>query len=126
MTKYSHHTYKLIVQFGNSYHRWTLIGQHFGLDFHISIPNKKVSYLPTAGLEIHSYTGEGAPSHVDCPLTGGRCWHDGTSHYATETLWPMIQIYLKDGDHLKIFNLLESEADSRDNHQAQRRADETL
>lgn len=115
MTKYSHHTYKLIIRHGFIYHRWTIIGQHFGLDFHISMP-QALSGPPSAGLEIHSYTGEGAPSQIDCSLTGGRCWHDGTSCYAMETLWPRIQVYLERGNHLKIFDILESEADSRDNH----------
>lgn len=64
------------------------------------------------GLELHSIypKGDDAPDHIDCPLTGGRCWHDGTSLYASETLWPHIQPYLRDGDHETIFKILEREA----------------
>ena len=45
----------------------------------------------------------------DCPLTGGQCWHDGTSMYARETVWPRAEIYLRNGDHDGIFRMLERE-----------------
>src|SRR3546814_5446238 len=50
---------------------------------------------------------------INCWLIGGRCWHDGTSLYATDTLWPMIEAMLRTGDHETIFRVLEQEADTR-------------
>jgi len=41
------------------------------------------------------------------------CWHDGTSLYATEHLWPIIEAYLRSGEHERIFLFLEHEADDR-------------
>jgi hypothetical protein len=40
----------------------------------------------TYGIERHAATGQGTPSHTDCQVTGGNCWHDGTSLYAEERL----------------------------------------
>ena len=54
-----------------------------------------------------------APNHLNCPVTGGRCWHDGTSIYASERVWPIVQSFLKSGEHDKIFLFLEREADCR-------------
>jgi hypothetical protein len=35
------------------------------------------------GIEMHStkqlYGWDEGPSHEDCTITGGKCWHDGTS-----------------------------------------------
>ena len=54
-----------------------------------------------------------APSHLSCWLLKGNCWHDGTSLYAIETLWPMIKPLLAASDHEQIFRTLETEADER-------------
>ena len=51
------------------------------------------------------------PSQVPCWLLKVPCWHDGTSLYATDTLWPMVEGYLRGGEHEQIFRLLEWEAD---------------
>lgn len=74
----------------------------------------------SCGLEIHyaaghvpEYLDGNAPTNTDCWLIGGRCWHDGTSLYATESLWPMIESWLRIGDHEAIFRCLEREADER-------------
>ena len=70
---------------------------------------------PSCGLEFHHSfdptKGQEAAHHVNCPVTGGQCWHDGTSLYASEHLWPLIKMYLQDGKHQQIFNILEREYD---------------
>jgi hypothetical protein len=103
--KYAGHLYKWSKPFNHVNHHWELRSVHGAVHFHVSGDH--------AGLEMHSIYphGDDAPHHVNCPLTGGRCWHDGTSLYATETLWPMIQPYLKSGEHEKIFSILETEAE---------------
>ena len=107
--KYNGHRYEWSKDFGHVHHRWEMKSQHGAVHFHITMVE---GYERTAGLELHSVypRGEDAPDHVNCPLTGGRCWHDGTSLYATESLWPMIEPYLKRGEHEPIFKILENEA----------------
>lgn len=99
------------MSFGYHRHNWELIGSNGGISFHVNVCDDKNSHEPTAGLEFHHLTGTGAPDHVDCKLTGGRCWHDGTSLYASESLWPAIKSYLSTGNHKEIFRILESEYD---------------
>jgi hypothetical protein len=107
--KYTGHLYKWEKSFGHVRHHWELRSKHGGVHFHVS---EVEGYSTTAGLEFHSIypRGDDAPSHVNCPITGGRCWHDGTSLYATETLWPMIKHDLATGNHDAIFKLLEHES----------------
>jgi threonine dehydratase len=104
---FKHHKYTLVRPFDSTHHNWELVCARGAVHFHASIFKGDVS----AGLEFHHLTGDGAPDHVHCPLTGGRCWHDGTSLYASETLWPMIEPALSVGDHDAIFRLLEGEAE---------------
>lgn len=110
--KFNGQRYIYSKPFSHAQHRWEIIGPNGGVHFHASIdPTDK--YAPSCGLEFHyceppSYMKDSAPSHVDCKLTGGRCWHDGTSMYATE-LWKRISLYLKCGDHESVFRILENE-----------------
>ena len=110
--KYLGHRYEYTNGFGYPRHHWELRSAHGAIHFHISIVN---THPPSAGLEFHSIypRGDDAPDHVNCPLTGGRCWHDGTSLYATDTLWPIIKVYLSKGDHESVFRILEHELDER-------------
>lgn len=101
--------------FGSANHEWSVIGPCAAVHFHVSV---NAQYGDTAGLEIHYFESPGymkdrAPSHVDCRFTGGRCWHDGTSLYAMETLWPMIRSMLAEGDHDTVFRVLEREYETR-------------
>lgn len=107
--KFNGHRYEYTSNFGYPHHRWELRSAHGAVHFHVTlVPN----HTTTAGLELHRIypLGDDAPDHVNCPLTGGRCWHDGTSLYATETLWPVIEPLLREGRHEDIFRLLEHEA----------------
>ena len=108
--KYAHHKYTFDPAFGSDRHNWQLVGEKGGLNFHVSILENK-QYGPSAGLEFHSFAGKGSPSHTPCWLLGGPCWHDGTSSYAMDTLWPVIEPMLAAGEHRTIFRVLESEAD---------------
>lgn len=96
-------------------HEWSLVGPTMAISFHVSVHD---GHDDTAGLELHyfappDYMRDSAPSHIDCPYTGGRCWHDGTSLYATETLWPRFKGLLENGDHEQIFRALEREVTNR-------------
>lgn len=108
-TKFRDHCYTWRKPYGTVHHQWSFTAATMAVSFHVSIFGDA---SPTCGLEFHRFQcpdGESAPSHTDCPIAGGRCWHDGTSLYATERLWPMIQPLLKDGDHEAVFRILEGE-----------------
>jgi hypothetical protein len=109
--KFNHHKYTYSRPFSSASHVWELVGPNGAIHFHVSIMPDSTKYSPTAGLEFHHTSGDGktAPSQLNCNLTGGACWHDGTSLYATESLWPQVQQYLRTGDHESVFRLLEWE-----------------
>ena len=72
--------------------RYCVVGPDMGIDFHFS--NTDPVWGPSAGLEMHyitrpSYLKDQEPFSENCWLTGGRCWGDGTSLYATEWLYPL-------------------------------------
>lgn len=108
MSRFRHHKYTWSKPFGTVRHCWELVGPDGAIHFAVNMSEEKYGG-PTAGLEFHHLSGDGAPHHLDCKLTGGRCWHDGTSLYANETLWPEIGPMLRFGDHDGIFALLEHE-----------------
>jgi hypothetical protein len=112
MSRYKHHKYTWQKRFGSVRHQWQLIGPDGGIHFHASLDDK---YPPSCGLEIHylKKQGDDAPSQVPCWLLHAPCWHDGTSLYANDHLWPMIEGYLRGAEHDQIFRILEREADSR-------------
>ncbi len=117
--KQNGHKYTLVHSFGYARHSWEVVCALGGVHFHISISDDADSkYEPTAGLEYHhsllyqarAKIFDSPPDHIDCKITGGACWHDGTSLYATESLWPTIKSYLETGDHKRIFEILDGEA----------------
>lgn len=118
MARFAGHKYTFTVTSWNAdHHRWELRGPEGGVHFHATI-SKTSEHPPACGLEIHRcapapYQQGQAPHHIDCPVTGGRCWHDGTSLYASETLWPMFEGWLHLGDHAAVFSALEREYDNR-------------
>jgi hypothetical protein len=114
--KFTNHKYTWQRPFTSTRHNWEVVGPKGAVHFHASI-NDDDKYDPICGMEFHyceppEYMKNHAPSHVDCKLTGGRCWHDGTSLYASQ-LWPRIEAHLKSGAHKIIFGILESEYDAR-------------
>ncbi len=119
MSEYRHHKYTWSMPFGNVHHEWTLIGPLGGLQFHVTILDPPPQFGgASAGLEIHHreppehMRGE-APSQLGCKLTGGWCWHEGTSLYAQDSLWPVVEGLLRAGNHEGIFRFLEAEATRR-------------
>lgn len=114
MPRFMGHKYQWTHPFTSTRHHWEVRSQHGGVHFHVQIMDDRSSFPdPSCGLELHSVTpfDDSAPHHLDCPVTGGRCWHEGTSLYASEHLWPMVKLYLEDGDHQAVFRMLESEHD---------------
>ena len=118
MSRFAGHKYTFTPSEWNSdQHAWEFRGPEGGIHFRATI-SKTSEHPPVCGLEIHRcapapYQQGQAPHHIDCPVTGGRCWHDGTSLYASETLWPMFEGWLRLGDHASIFRSLEMEYDNR-------------
>jgi hypothetical protein len=111
--KYRHHKYVWSKPYGSVNHDWSFVGPLGAINFHVSITE---GYSPSCGLEFHhtplaQYRPDDAPDHINCPLTGGPCWHDGTSLYASETVWPAVKASLANGNHGAIFTYLEGEAD---------------
>jgi hypothetical protein len=113
--RYAHHKYTWEKPFGSVRHTWELVSERGGIHFHATINDK---YGSSCGLEIHyrnppDYLCGHAPSQLNCWLLKCMCWHDGTTLYAEETLWPIFSAMLKKGDHESIFRFLEQEADQR-------------
>ena len=114
MRKFRHHKYTWVRPFDTTCHRWELVGPRGALHLSVQIYEKGADREPACGLEFHyweppEHAKDSAPDHVHCALTGGRCWHDGTSLYARETIWPMIEYLVRIGDHATIFCILERE-----------------
>lgn len=121
MRRFSHHKYGWSKPFGSPRHQWSFLGPVGGVHFTASY--FKDGEPPACGLEFHHTRAAGlypdeAPHHTKCWLTGEPCWHDGTSLYASETLWPMIEPILRSGDHETIFRFLEQEYDRRFSREA--------
>jgi hypothetical protein len=115
MSRFRHHKYTWSKPFGSVRHNWELVGPEGAVHFHVTETEK---FGDSCGLEFHHGLRAGwykdrAPDHINCPLTGGPCWHDGTSLYASETLWPMIKPMLRGHEHDAIFRCLEGEYNSR-------------
>lgn len=116
MKQFSGHKYCWSKPFTAIRHEWSLLGPTMAVSFHVTVMD---GHEDTAGLELHyfnppHYMRDSAPSHIDCRYTGGRCWHDGTSLYAMETLWPMVKPMLQNGDHETVFRFLENELARRE------------
>lgn len=114
MARFRHHKYTWSNPFGGPRHRWELVGPDGGIHFHVSLTK---GYEPSCGLEFHHsararYRSDEAPDHTNCPLIGEPCWHDGTSLYASETIWPIVEAMLRSGNHDAIFRVLEGEYES--------------
>lgn len=117
--RFRDHKYQWTHPFSSTRHQWSLVGPVGGISFHVSIMDDAQQFPdPTCGLEFHhssraeagAYLRDGqAPHHAPCWLLGEPCWHDGTSLYASEGVWPRVEWLLARGDHLAIFAILESE-----------------
>lgn len=95
-----------------------LAGQYGSLEFWI-MPERKgwndhKEYI--GGVEHHyNYCPEGGwfkpdePSHIECNLNCGKCWHDGSSLQASETFIPLLLRWGQDA----VLNRLTSQYDER-------------
>jgi|SRR5581483_1880112 len=76
--------------------RWILVGREGAVDFHVSHERPEIAHLglgPIGGIEEHhrtppDYMQADKPSHDHCWILNGKCWHDGSSLYASEVLIP--------------------------------------
>ena len=124
MTRYSHHKYEWSKPWHSASHMWAFVGPRGGLHFIARESSEMVNGAladESACLEIHYSRGfqpdkDAAPSQCHCWLTTEPCWHEGTSLYATETLWPRIKPLLRSGDHDAVFRILGREADRYFDH----------
>lgn len=115
MARFRHHKYTWEKPFGSERHLWQFVGPQGGVHFTANIVK---DYGPSCGLEFHhaastGYRCDEAPDDPKCWLLGQPCRHDGTSLYATETIWPMIEPCLRAGNHEAVFTLLEAEYEDR-------------
>ena len=85
--------------------RMQVCGEHGGVEFVFVCHNKALlpgyewdNHIDTYGVEYHwkrhnrpeYYQDTDKPHHTDCTVTGGECWHDGTSLWAKEHWLPML------------------------------------
>lgn len=79
-------TYKCEFRYSHSFGAptatWSLIGRHGGVHAHMRRYNEEET--PSGGIELHyrtppDYMDDQAPTHQDCWLLNGPCWHDGSS-----------------------------------------------
>lgn len=78
--------------------RWIVVGPSGAMDFHCSHPwiARGYGFDRSGGLEIHyrtppDYMKADEPSHDHCWMLGVKCWHDGSSLYASEVLIPILE-----------------------------------
>jgi len=75
---------------------WTVVGDRGAVHIWV-VENPDSSWGEThyGGIEVHSkkpmYGCDRPPSHTDCWLLGGDCWHDGSSLYFSERICPMLR-----------------------------------
>ncbi len=76
-------------------HTWSVVGPAGGVHIWASpITDRRWGKQFYGGVEVHSRTpmyGDEKPSHDECWLIGGPCWHDGTSLYFSENIEPMLR-----------------------------------
>ena len=115
--RFTNHKYTWSKPFMSVRHQWEFVGPEGGIHLHVSIGDPKYGD-PSCGLEFHRASWsmrrppEDAPSQTKCWLIGGPCWHDGTSMYASEHVWPLVKPLLRENNHEAIFRFLESEYDA--------------
>jgi len=113
--KFRDHKYTYTHPHMSARHEWTLRGPVGGISFSVSILDDPGEYPdPVCGLEFHSAVQPSdekprAADHTNCHITGGICWHEGTSLYAAETIWPTVKEALASGNHHYVFSVLEWE-----------------
>lgn len=114
MSKFRHHKYTWSSPFGNPRHNWELVGPEGGVHLHVGLYKGQDA---SCGLEFHHtrdawrrlYGRDEAPHHLECHILHAPCWHDGTSLYASEHIWPLVEPMLKGGEQEAIFRVLERE-----------------
>jgi hypothetical protein len=80
--------------------RWIICGPSGAVDFHVSHAWVALDFPCSGGIETHyrqppAYMKDDDPSHDHCWILGGKCWHDGSSLYASEVLIPILE---RDGE----------------------------
>lgn len=82
--------------------RMQVIGEHGGVEFTFYCFNElpymgaPAGCIKPGGVEYHwkahnrpdYFRTDETPKHTDCKITGGECWHDGTSLWASEYWFP--------------------------------------
>jgi hypothetical protein len=79
--------------------RWIVVGEHGAIDFHCSHADSEFAckYGRTGGIEYHhrapaSYMrSDYSCVHDHCWILDGKCWHDGTSLWASEHWIPLLE-----------------------------------
>ena len=105
--------YEYAPRFGSQHHTWIVTGALGAIHLHISGPHHYDGQDHwSVGLETHyrsppDYMANYAPSHDQCWVLKGPCWHDGTPLYAEERYLSWWQV--EPNDHDAMFRRLEHE-----------------
>lgn len=83
--------------------RWIVVGNGGAIDFHCSHGGTDIArrFGRSGGVEFHyrhpeDYMSAEYPcTHDHCWILGGKCWHDGTSLWASEYWVPLLE---RDGE----------------------------
>jgi len=78
--------------------RWIVVNKLGAIDFHCTNTDLEIvaKFGRSGGVEIHrslpdDYQNPDQPDHLDCWILGGKCWHDGSSLWASEHWIPMLE-----------------------------------
>ena len=79
--------------------RWIVVGKLGAVDFHCSHDDSDLArkYGRSGGVEFHYRAPtdwmrqDYSCTHDRCWILGGKCWHDGTSLWASEHWIPMLE-----------------------------------
>lgn len=115
-TRFDHHKYTRFSHSadGAPQHQWSVVGPAGAVVYTAYEFRGPDGESVTCGLDFHftraaSKFPNDAPHHLKCEFTGEPCWHDGTSTYATDVIWPTVKAALAANDHATIFHMLEAE-----------------
>lgn len=98
-------------RFGHIYHNWTMVGARLGVNLHIVDMGEDAKIVRySGGIEFHwrsppEYMRNEVPSHKNCGVLGGPCWHDGSSMQASEFWIPAWKEH--QNDHDRMFKMLQ-------------------
>jgi len=86
--------YRYTKPYGKPVHTWSVVTAKGGMHLTINDSGEDARPRYHGGVETHwrqppPYMEDAPPSHTNCWLIGGPCWHDGSSLWAKEHWIPI-------------------------------------